>query len=423
MHITLLSNMFDPFNWYGFLIFLGVAVAGVSAWFITKKRGYDTDIVFTIALVCIPLAFIGLRVYYVFFDILAADDKLDTLAGWFRHGKIFGFNADGSFSGMAGLALYGGLLFAALGAAFIVRPLNKKKPILKQMTVLQMYDLFFVLIILGQVIGRFGNIANGELLGREVTNPAWQWFPIALRSGREWTGAWRLALPFYESFFNLIGFGILLYLTIGKRRSFDGFNFAVYCIWYGTVRTILEPMRQSGNIMRIWANGPPLNLVISVMLILAGLAIIGTHIYLAKNSNKKIFIFVKESDLKQKILPCQIEQKVKETEGEVLENKKSVQANDMYSGQEYFGFEKTIIYYKLKHAEWVEKNKNNPANTASEEVKNLADEDAKDPLNDQDKPNEDAKDPLNDQNKPNEDAKDQANDQDKPNEDEVKPSE
>ena len=278
-----------------------------------RYKKYNTDILFDLVLVCVPIAIVGLRLHFVIFDVLATPGR--TLGWWFQDGRIFGFyrNAEGNlrFGGLAGLAIYGGLI-AGASAAFLGKKLNDRKfagKPHKQMNILQIYDVFFILIILGQVIGRWGNFANMELYGAEIIDPSRQWFPLATRIYTQSTRpdgtvvrtfqGYFQALFFYESFFNLIGFAFMAWMFFGKRRSFDGAIFAFYCIWYGTLRTILEPMRQDGNIMRVWNGGPPVNIVISVGILLLGVGIVVMHIYKTKNAGKRLFLFVKKDNLSE----------------------------------------------------------------------------------------------------------------------------
>jgi len=290
-HLHLLS-----FNWYGFLIGSAFLIAVGGGFFMLRYKRYHTDILFDLVLVCIPLAIIGLRVHFVLFDVLAGRN---TLAWWFQNARIFGFERVGGnleFQGLSGLAIYGGLIAGSLGA-FLGKKLNNRKfpdKPHKQMSILQIYDVFFILIILGQVIGRWGNFANVELYGRVVTNPSLHRLPFAVQ-GR--SGNFYQALFFYESFFNLIGFGIMAWMFFGKMRSFDGAIFAFYCIWYGLLRTILEPMRRDGNIMRVWDGGPAVNLLISLAMMALGIVIVVLHIYRAKKAGKKPFLFVNKDAL------------------------------------------------------------------------------------------------------------------------------
>jgi hypothetical protein len=161
------------------------------------------------------------------------------------------------------------------------------------MRLLQIFDVFIILVILGQVIGRWGNFANGEAYGNPVTDPSWQWFPYAIKKN----GAYFQATFFYESFFNLIGFGIMLWMYLGKRRSFDGSIFSFYCLWYGLVRLFIEGLRSDS--LYLWQGGLRVSQLVSVMLILLGIGLIAYHIYMAKKSGKKPMLFVDKSLLNE----------------------------------------------------------------------------------------------------------------------------
>ncbi|MCL2555738.1 MAG: prolipoprotein diacylglyceryl transferase [Firmicutes bacterium] len=308
----------SSFSWYGFLIGMAFIIAVAGGYFMLKYKKYNSEIIFDLVLICIPLAIIGIRLHFVIFDVLAYPTRTsnypyhwiqyDTwieaigsrISYWFENGRIFGFDrgADGrlAFQGLSGLAIYGGLIAGALGA-FLGKNLNNKKfkdKPHKQMSILQIYDVFFILIILGQVIGRWGNFDNVELYGQQITNPNNQWFPLAV-VGR--SGNYYQALFFYEAFFNLIGFAFMVWMFFSKRRSFDGFIFAFYCVWYGILRTVLEFFRQPNSIMRVWDGGPPVNVLISIGILLLGAGIIAMHIYKSKKAGKKLFLFVKHNDL------------------------------------------------------------------------------------------------------------------------------
>lgn len=290
----------SAFGWYGALIGAGMAICIVLAFFMAKRRGYDSDIIFDIALICIPLAVLGARTYFVVNDIIHNGSE------W-TFGEFFGF-FNGEFRGFAGLAIYGGLLGALVGAV-IVRLINKRKPAEKQMTFVQMLDLGFCLIILGQAIGRWGNFANGEAYGQLIENPAWQWFPFAvfIQNGKFGTG-WYNACFFYESMWNLIGFAVLQVLYNGKRKSFDGFCFAFYCVWYGIIRFFVESLRSDS----MYFGSIKANQLISALIVLLGVGIVVYHLIKAKKEGKKPFVLVDEDKL----------------------------------GFEYYAYEKSFIYLK-----------------------------------------------------------------------------
>ena len=270
------------FNWYGFLIGSGMVICIVIAYYMSVKRGYDKDLVFDICVVCIPLAIVGARLYYVLFDTVGGGNT------W-TFKQIIGLGS----GGLAGLAIYGGLIGAVIGGG-IVHLWKRNKPPEKKATFLQMADLAFTVIILGQAIGRWGNFANQEAYGQLVTNPSLQWFPYAVQIDAA-GGGWYQATFFYESFCNAIGFALLMWLYNGKRKSFDGFSFCAYCIYYGVVRFFIEGLRSDSlylvpGVLRV-------SQLLSALLAIGGAAGILVHIYLAKSRGKKPFLLVDKEKL------------------------------------------------------------------------------------------------------------------------------
>lgn len=281
MNIGLLS----AFNWYGFLIASGIIICVVGAYFTAKRRGIEGDVVIDIIIICLPLAIIGARIYYVIFDII------DGNSWTFK--KFIGLEDNG----LQGLAIYGGLIGAVIGAVILWLWKNRSKnPENKRVSFLQILDLGFTFIILGQSIGRWGNFANKEAYGPVITDSALKWFPM----GVDINGVWHYATFFYESLWNIIGFGLLMFLYIGKRKSFDGFVFSCYCIYYGIGRAWIEGLRTDS----LWLV-PPTNGVggirvsqlLSILLIVFGVAFIVIHIVRAKRAQKKVFILVDQSKL------------------------------------------------------------------------------------------------------------------------------
>lgn len=288
MNIGLLSAV----NYYGLIIACGIVICVVGAYFTAKHRGIEGDIVIDIIVICLPLAIIGARIYYVIFDVIAGNEWTFL--------KFIGFDDHtGHFKGLEGLAIYGGLIGAVIGAIILWLWKNRKKnPENKRISFLQILDLGFTFIILGQAIGRWGNFANQEAYGGEITNPALKFFPIGVFIERE--NAWHYATFFYESLWNTIGFCLLLFFYLGKYKSFDGFNLFAYCIYYGIGRAWIEGMRTDS----LWLVPPSsgfagirVSQLLSIILILFGVGAIIFHIVRAKKAGKKIFIFVDKAKL------------------------------------------------------------------------------------------------------------------------------
>lgn len=279
------------FNWYGFLIGGAMVVCIVIAYVMATKRGYYKDLVFDICIICIPLAIVGARLYYIIFDIIGNPNHTE----W-TFKRIIGLES----GGLSGLAIYGGLIGAVLGGV-IVHFIKRKKDPQNKANFLQMADLAFTVIILGQVIGRWGNFANQEAFGNPVTNPSLQWFPYAVfidsaHAARHGVAAgYYQATFFYESFLNAIGFGLLMWIYNGRRKSFDGFSLSVYLIWYGVVRFFIEGLRQDS--LYLIPDTLRVSQLLSAVLVIVGVAIILAHMYRARAAGKKPFIMVDKDKL------------------------------------------------------------------------------------------------------------------------------
>lgn len=279
-------------NWYGFIIACGIVICVVSAYFTARKRGIEGDVVIDIIIICLPLAILFARIYYVVFDVIAG--KHWTFTGF------LGFDDNtGDFEGLEGLAIYGGLIGATIGAVILWLWKNRKKnPVNKRISFMQLLDLGFTFIILGQAIGRWGNFANQEAYGGIIENPSHKFFPIGVFIDED--NSWHYATFFYESLWNTIGFGLLLFLYIGKRKSFDGFIISSYCIYYGIGRAWIEGMRTDS----LWlvpptdgVGGIRVSQLLSILLIVFGLVFITVHCVRAKKAGKKIFVFVDQAKL------------------------------------------------------------------------------------------------------------------------------
>ena len=271
-------------NWYGLLIASGILLGITGAYFAARHRGVEGDIVIDFIIFCLPLAIIGARVYHVVFDVMAGNE-------W-TFAEFCGFDSDsGNFKGLAGLAIYGGLIGAIGGAVILHFWKNRKSlPENKRVSFWQIVDVGFTFIMLGQVVARWGNFTNGEAYGDIVTSSAFQWSPISMKVD----GVWRQSIWFYESLWNFFGFFILLFLYLGRYKSFDGFVFAAYGIYYGIGRTWIEAIRVDDV---LYLGGMRISVFVSVMFIIMGVVIIAVHIILAKKAGKKVFIFVERKKL------------------------------------------------------------------------------------------------------------------------------
>ena len=167
---------------YGILIAAAIAL---GVWLCTleeRRLKLPKDLGVDMGLYALPPALILSRLYYVAFTWREfAGDPLRILRIW-----------------EGGLAIYGAVIGGALGLMYLARR--------RGLSFLLLADVIAPALLLGQAIGRWGNYFNQEAYGYAVLNPAWQFFPLAVKVA----GGWHLATFFYESAWNLLGFLFLL---------------------------------------------------------------------------------------------------------------------------------------------------------------------------------------------------------------------
>lgn len=244
MNILLLINGFNLFGFeikfYGIIIALGMLLGIIVAVYNVKYRGMQPDDIYTVALYALIPAIVGARLYYVIFSPYS-----------YTFLEIFDIRG-------GGMAIYGGVIGGALGV--LAYCLVHKKNFLK------VADVASVSLILGQAIGRWGNFFNQEAYGYEVTNKALQWFPFSVFI--ESTSTWHMATFFYESFFNLIIF-ILLMILIRKLKE-PGTIMSLYFICYGLVRVVVEGLRTDS----LYLESIRVSQLLSGLLIVAGIILL-----------------------------------------------------------------------------------------------------------------------------------------------------
>jgi phosphatidylglycerol:prolipoprotein diacylglycerol transferase len=215
-------------QWYGIILSTGIVAAFLLfSYLATKKEGIDLDSVYNLTLIVVPIAIIGARFVYV-------------ATNWDDYSGTGIINIINIRNG--GIAIYGAILFG-LATVIIFNKICKIKS-------LSMLDALAPAVMLGQIIGRWGNFVNAEAYGwsEGVENLPWRMELDYVRVDGQWVNAFKPHTAcvhptfLYESLWNLLGLAIILFILYRKKK-FDGEIFFAYMGWYGLGRAFIEMIR------------------------------------------------------------------------------------------------------------------------------------------------------------------------------------
>ena len=205
--------------WYGIFIALGLLLGLTFCSKQADKFGLTEDNIIDSVLWGMPIGILGARLYYIIFYL----DLYKNADGSLNFGKMVRI-WDG------GLAIYGGVIAGFLTVYVLSRA--------KKFSYLAVMDDLVMGVLIGQILGRWGNFMNREAFGAVTTVP-WRM--------RLWAvmGEFYDVHPtfLYESLWNLVGF-LLIWRVLSKHRKFDGQNFLCYFLWYGLGRVWIEGLRE-----------------------------------------------------------------------------------------------------------------------------------------------------------------------------------
>ncbi len=219
---TAFSIGFLSVQWYGIIIVLGMALACLYAFWRMKSVPLVVDDMLDIALVCIPSGIVGARLYYVL-------TSLENYPAFWDVFKIW----------EGGLAIYGGIIGGFIGVFAICR--HKKKSLLRVL------DCIAPGVMIGQLVGRWGNFVNAEAYGvigpYDFLGHTFDAASLAEHNPFIMTVNGMYVHPtfLYESVWNLIGF--LLINAFWKHKKYDGQILLLYLTWYGFGRAVIEGFR------------------------------------------------------------------------------------------------------------------------------------------------------------------------------------
>lgn len=248
-------------SWYAIIIISGAILGSVIGYYcFVKKLGFSADLLYEGLAFGLLFGILGARLYYVLFSGVEYDSIWDVLNP--RSG---------------GLAIHGAIIAVA-----IYLPIFCK---IRHIKLIYLLEVALPLIMLAQVIGRWGNFVNQEAFGGiidvfggiENLTPSTILTDEQLLMQREVLQ--KLLIPdfiidrmyisssqangficsgyyhptfLYESLANLIGLSTYMIIRKYSKHIYVGDGVAFYLGWYGIVRFFIEAVRSDplmlGNI-------------------------------------------------------------------------------------------------------------------------------------------------------------------------------
>jgi prolipoprotein diacylglyceryl transferase len=208
---------------YAICILLGIVACVVLTNHRLRSRGVESWIIVDIAIWAVPAGIIGGRLFHVFTHV-------SDYFGPNRDNLSFLYIWDG------GLAIFGALILGSVGAWLGCRQTGLRFS--------AFVDSVAPGLLLAQAFGRFGNYFNHELYGMPTSMP---WglqieqsnaaYPTGLPAGTLFSPTF-----LYEIIWNVAG--CIIIIAVAKRFELQwGRVLALYLIWYGAGRSVLESIR------------------------------------------------------------------------------------------------------------------------------------------------------------------------------------
>ncbi len=214
---------------YGIVIGLGMILGLTLSANVAKKTGHDPDVIWDLAAPLLIFGIMGARIYYVIF-----------MWDFYKDDPIQILNLRGG-----GLAIYGGII-AGLLTIYIFCKVRKQKFSL-------ILDFVMYGLLVGQIMGRWGNFFNREVFGEYTNNLLAMRIPVSMVRERDISASIAAHMAegtnyiqvhptfLYEGMWNLaILVFLLLYL---EHKKFDGEIALLYFAGYGIGRALIESIR------------------------------------------------------------------------------------------------------------------------------------------------------------------------------------
>ncbi|MNO42520.1 Prolipoprotein diacylglyceryl transferase [compost metagenome] len=212
---------FITVRWYGLILGAGALAGLLLAIWEGKRFNIPQEFFMDLLLLGVPSAIVGARIYFVAF---MWEDYKNNFWDVF---KIWN----------GGIAIYGALIGAIICAVIFFKR--------RGYDFWRIADICAPSLIVGQMIGRWGNFVNQEAYGGPTTESFlsdYLHLPSFIVNQMNVQGTFHHPTFLYESLWNLVGLILLLVL---RRRKFlrAGELFLSYFIWYSIGRFFIEALR------------------------------------------------------------------------------------------------------------------------------------------------------------------------------------
>ena len=211
---------FTKIYFYSIMILIGMAIGVFLVYREFKRHGYNVKELDNMAFYTILCGLVGARIWYVLFNLSEyKDNLLEMFAIW--HG---------------GLAIHGAIFGGLLFLFFYSRKHN--------FHFIKISDIVMPAVLIGQIIGRWGNFFNQEAHGGPVSRAFLDklCIPDFIIDGMYIKGQYYHPTFLYESVFNLLIMVFILFIRRNKKIK-EGMVFSIYLMGYGILRFFVESLR------------------------------------------------------------------------------------------------------------------------------------------------------------------------------------
>ena len=211
---------FTKVYFYSIMILVGMLLGIFLVYREFKRHKMDTNVLDNMAFYTILCGLLGARVWYVLFNLSEYQNNwLEVFAVW--HG---------------GLAIHGAIFGGLLFLFFYCRK--------KKISFIKIADIVMPAVLIGQIVGRWGNFFNQEAHGGIVSRTFLEnlYIPEFIIDGMFIKGKYYHPTFLYESIFNLL---ILIFILCIRRSKYikTGTVLSIYLMGYGMLRFFIESMR------------------------------------------------------------------------------------------------------------------------------------------------------------------------------------